>query len=146
MQTQDMIKATGALRLVLSKADGTSEEFDFKNLVVTVGKEFVASRMVGTASNVMSHMALGSGTTAPVAGNTTLGTELGRVALAGAVAASNVVTYTATFSAGTATGAVTEAGIFNAASAGTMLCRTVFSVVNKGVDDALSVTWTITIS
>jgi hypothetical protein len=146
MQTQDMIKATGALRLVLSKADGTSEEFDFKNLVVTVGKEFVASRMVGTASNVMSHMALGSGTTAPVAGNTTLGTELGRVALAGAVAASNVVTYTATFSAGTATGAVTEAGIFNASSAGTMLCRTVFSVVNKGVDDALSVTWTITIS
>jgi hypothetical protein len=141
-----MIKATGALRLVLSKADGTSEEFDFKNLVVTVGKEFVASRMVGTASNVMSHMALGSGTTAPAAGNTTLGTELGRVALAGAVAASNVVTYTATFSAGTATGAVTEAGIFNASSAGTMLCRTVFSVVNKGVDDALSVTWTITIS
>lgn len=146
MQTQDMIKATGALRLVLTKADGTSEEFDFKNLVVTVGKEFVASRMVGTASNVMSHMALGSGTTAPAAGNTALETELGRVALAGAVAASNVVTYTATFSAGTATGAVTEAGIFNASSAGTMLCRTVFSVVNKGVDDALSVTWTITIS
>lgn len=146
MQTQDMIKATGALRLVLSKADGTSEEYDFKNLVVTVGKEFVASRMVGTASNVMSHMALGSGTTAPAAGNTALEAELGRVALAGAVAASNVVTYTATFSAGTATGAVTEAGIFNASSAGTMLCRTVFSVVNKGVDDALSVTWTITIS
>lgn len=146
MQTQDMIKATGALRLVLSKADGTSEEYDFKNLVVTVGKSFVASRMVGTASNVMSHMALGSGTTAPAAGDTTLGTELGRVALAGATAASNVVTYTATFSAGTATGAVTEAGIFNASSAGTMLCRTVFSVVNKGVDDALSVTWTITIS
>jgi hypothetical protein len=146
MQTQDMIKATGALRLVLSKADGTSEEFDFKNLVVTVGKEFVASRMVGTASNVMSHMALGSGTAAAAAGDTTLGTELGRVALAGSTAASNVVTYTATFSAGTATGAVTEAGIFNASSAGTMLCRTVFSVVNKGVDDALSVTWTITIS
>lgn len=146
MQTQDMIKATGTLRLVLSKADGTSEEHDFKNLVVTVGKAFVASRMVGTAANVMSHMALGSGTAAAVAGDTTLGTELGRVALAGSTAASNVVTYTATFPAGTATGAVTEAGIFNAASAGTMLCRTVFSVVNKGVDDALSVTWTITIS
>jgi hypothetical protein len=146
MQTQDMIKATGALRLVLSKADGTSETHDFTNLVVTVGKSFVASRMVGTASNVMSHMALGSGTTAPAAGDTTLQTELGRVALAGSTAASNVVTYTATFSAGTATGAVTEAGIFNAASAGTLLCRTVFSVVNKGVDDALSVTWTITIS
>ena len=45
-----------------------------------------------------------------------------------------------------ATGAVTEAGIFNAASGGTMLCRTVFSVVNKGADDSLSVTWTITLT
>ncbi len=135
------------MRVVVTGADGkVKEEYDFKNLVVTVGKNFVASRMVGTASNVMSHMAVGSGTTAAAAGDTTLGSELGRVALAASTATTNVVTYTATFPAGTGTGAVTEAGIFNAASAGTMLCRTVFSVVNKGVDDALSVTWTITIS
>jgi hypothetical protein len=56
------------------------------------------------------------------------------------------VTYVATFSAGTGTGAVVEAGIFNAASAGTMLCRTVFAVVNKGVDDAMTITWQITVS
>jgi hypothetical protein len=57
-----------------------------------------------------------------------------------------VTTYVASFPAGTGTGAVTEAGIFNASSAGTMLCRTVFGVVNKGVDDAMSITWAITVS
>jgi hypothetical protein len=147
MNTNEQLKASGSLRVVVTGADGkVKEEREFANLVVTVGKNFVASRMVGTSAAVMSHMAVGSGTAPAAAGDTALGTELGRVALASSTATTNVVTYTATFPAGTGTGAVTEAGIFNAASAGTMLCRTVFSVVNKGVDDALSVTWTITLS
>lgn len=147
MNTNENLKASGSLRVVVTGSDGKVKvEHDFKNLVVTVGKNFVASRMVGTAANVMSNMAIGSGTAAAVVGDTTLGTELGRVALASGSATAAVVTYTATFPAGTGTGAVTEAGIFNAASAGTMLCRTVFAVVNKGVDDAMSVTWTVTIS
>jgi hypothetical protein len=41
---------------------------------------------------------------------------------------------------------VTEAGILNANSAGTLLCRTVFAVVNKGADDAMAITWTVTVS
>ena len=56
------------------------------------------------------------------------------------------VVYEASFEAGDATGAVTEAGIFNAASSGDMLCRTKFNVVNKAADDTMSVTWTITLS
>jgi hypothetical protein len=147
MNTKDDIKASGSLRVVVfDKSGAVKEEHEFKNLVVTVGKNFVASRIVGTASNVMSHMAVGSGTTAAAAGDTALQTELGRVALASNTAAANVVTQTATFPAGTGTGAVTEAGIFNAASAGTMFCRTVFAVINKGTDDAMSVTWTVTVS
>lgn len=147
MNTQDQLKASGALRVVLTGPNGEiKEEHEFKNLVVTVGKNFVASRMVGTAANVMSHMAIGSDSTAPAAGNTALGGELGRVALGSSSATANVVTYAATFPAGTGTGAVVEAGIFNAGAAGTMLCRTTFAVVNKGADDAMSVTWTVTIS
>jgi hypothetical protein len=147
MNATENLKASGSLRVVVTGADGkVKEEREFKNLVVTVGKNFVASRMVGTSSAVMSHMAIGSDSTPAAAGDTALGSELGRVALAGASAANNVVTYTATFPAGTGTGAVVEAGIFNAGSAGTMLCRTVFAVVNKGVDDAMSITWTVTIS
>jgi hypothetical protein len=56
------------------------------------------------------------------------------------------VQYVATFSAGTGTGAITEAGIFNASSAGTLLCRTVFSVINKGALDTLVITWKVTVA
>jgi hypothetical protein len=142
----DQIKITGQVRIVVTGADGqVKDQREIKNLVVTAGKEFIAARMVGTPT-AMSHMALGSTNTAAAAGNTALGAELGRVALASSTASGAVVTYTATFPAGTATGAAVEAGVFNAASAGTMLCRTVFAVVNKGADDAMSVTWSITVS
>lgn len=147
MNTNEILKATGSLRVVLTAADGTvKDDRNFTNLVVTVGKNFVASRMVGVASNVMSHMAIGSNSTAPDIIDTALGAELGRVALSTGTATTNVVTYTATFPAGTGTGAVVEAGIFNASSGGTMLCRTVFAIVNKAANDTLSVTWTVTIS
>lgn len=128
--------ATGAVK----------ERREVKNLVVTVGKNFIASRMVGTTAVVMSHMAIGSSSTAPANGDTTLGSELGRVALSALSASGAVVTHAATFPAGVGTGAVVEAGVFNASTAGTMQCRTVFPVVNKGVDDAMQITWTVTVS
>ncbi len=147
MNTQENLKASGSLRVVVTGSDGrVKEEHEFKNLVVTVGKNFVASRMVGASANVMSHMAIGESSTAAAITDTALGTEVGRVALSSATATGAVATYTALFPAGTGTGAIVEAGIFNAASAGTMLCRTVFAVVNKGAGDAMSVTWTVTIS
>jgi hypothetical protein len=143
---QDALKVTGDVAIKLYNRDGSlKDEREIKNLVVTVGKQFIASRMVNTTT-AMSHMAIGSGAVAAAAANTTLGTELGRVALSGNSATGAVVTYTASFPAGTGTGAVTEAGVFNAVSAGTMLCRTVFAVVNKGADDAMSITWQITVS
>jgi hypothetical protein len=95
----------------------------------------------------MSHMALGSGSTAAAASDTTLGSQLGsREALDSDTVSSNTITYTSSFEAGDATGAVTEAGIFNATSGGTMLCRTVFAVVNKSADDSLSVSWQISLT
>jgi hypothetical protein len=144
---QDNLKVTGKVNVrIFDKQGALKDEYDIPNLVVTTGKNFIASRMVGTADAVMSHMALGSSNTAAAAGNTALGSELGRVALTSATAAANVATYVATFPAGTATGAVVEAGIFNASSAGTLLCRTVFAVVNKDANDAATITWQITVS
>lgn len=116
-----------------------------KNLVVTVGKEWIASRMVGTAANTMGYMAVGTDSTAPAAGNTTLGAEVARVAVTSQTASTNTVTYVATFGAGTGTGALTEAGLFNANSAGTMLSRTTYSVINKGSGDEMTITWVITV-
>ena len=139
---QDNLKMKGHLQVSLNG----EVVRDIDNLVVTAGKAYVASRMKNTADSAMSHMAIGSGTTAAAAGQTALGTELGRVSLTSTTVSSNVVTYVATFAAGTGTGAVTEAGILNASSSGTMLCRTVFSVVNKGSADSMTITWTVTVS
>lgn len=143
---QETIKAKGELSIKLFGPDGKLKaEQNVPNLVVTTGKTFIAARMVGTPT-AMSHMAIGSGTTDPAVGNTALQTELGRVALTSSASSGAVVTYVASFGAGTGTGAVTEAGILNASSGGTLLCRTEFSVVNKGADDSMSITWTITVS
>ena len=140
------LKVTGQVKVQLFDKDGKLKDTqDIKNLVVATGKTFIAGRMVGTPT-AMSHMAVGASSTAAASGDTALGSELGRVALTSSTSASNVVTYVATFPAGTGTGAVVEAGIFNASSSGTLLCRTVFSVVNKGADDAMTITWQITVS
>lgn len=147
MNTNEQVVATGALKIVVRGADGAiKQEQEIKNLVVNAGLGYIASRMKDTTQGAMSHMAIGSGTAAAAGANTALGTELGRVALTSTTVTANAVAYVATFGAGVGTGAVTEAGIFNAASSGTMLCRTVFSVVNKEVGDTMSITWTVTIS
>jgi hypothetical protein len=140
------LKVTGQVKVQLFDKDGKLKDTqDIKNLVVATGKTFIAGRMVGTPT-AMSHMAVGASSTAAASGDTALGSELGRVALTSSTSASNVVTYVATFPAGTGTGAVVEAGVLNASSSGTLLCRTVFSVVNKGADDAMTITWQITVS
>jgi hypothetical protein len=90
-------------------------------------------------------MAVGTGATAPVIGDVALAAEAARVALANTVVAAAIVTYTATFGAGVGTGALAEAGILNAAAAGTMLVRTTYAVINKGALDILNVTWTVTV-
>ena len=144
----DSLKLKGRVALELKDAEGNIKETrEIDNLVVDAGLDFIASRMEGTTSDVMSHMGLGSGTTAAAAGDTDLESLLGsREALDSTTATDNVITYVSSFEAGDATGAVTEAGIFNASTAGTMLCRTVFDVVNKAADDTLQVSWSITIS
>ena len=141
------IKVTGELKLTLTRPDGNvKHEVIIPNLVVTTGKSYIASRMKDASATAMSHMAIGTGNTAAAAGNTALGSEAGRVALTSTTVTNNDVAYVATFPAGTGTGALTEAGIFNASSSGTLLCRTVFSVINKASADTLGITWTVSVN
>ena len=147
---QENIKVTGNVLVQLFDKDGNvKDKREIKNLVVTAGKGFIAASMLKTTTNspaAMSHMAIGSNNTAAANADTALGTELGRVSLASATNSGAVTTYTATFPAGTGTGAVVEAGVLNNSTGGTLLCRTVFAVVNKGADDVMSITWAITVS
>jgi hypothetical protein len=144
---EDAIKLKGKFRFELVGPDGTIKRVEeSENLVVTSGRNHVASRLVGTAQAVMSHMAVGSSGTAPALGDTALGGELGRVALSGWSASTNVATATASFGAGVATGTLQEVGLFNASASGTMLCRSTYSSIVKGSADTLNVTYTVTAS
>lgn len=141
------IKITGSLNIILVDETGiVKDERDIKNVVVTTGKGYIASRMKDATATAMSHMAIGTGTTAAVVGDTALVTEANRQALTSTAVSGGQVTYSATFGNGQGTGALTEAAILNASSGGTMLCRTVFSVINKGANDTLAITWTVTVS
>jgi hypothetical protein len=144
----DTLTVKGKLHIVLRDENGNiKEERKHDNLVVTSGLTHIASRVVGTTQAVMSHMALGTGTNPADADDVELQTELVRVALDTPMSnAGSIITAVATYGAGTGTGALTEAGIFNASTAGTMLCRTSYAVINKGSADTMTITWTITIA
>ena len=147
MFKKDETKATGKLKVEIKDKQGNVKETrEIENLVVDTGLAHIASRMKDATATAMSHMGIGTGTVAAASGNTALGTEAARVALTSTTVTSNAVAYVCSFGAGTGTGAITEAGILNAASGGTLLCRTVYSVVNKGASDSMTITWTVTIS
>lgn len=147
----EKLNMQGRLTIVLKDENGVVKDVrEVKNLVVNTGLGHITTRMLGTTQGVMSHMGLGAGTSAAAAGDTALGSPLGsrKVFDSATQSGSNneSIVYVTTFNAGEATGAVTEAGIFNASTSGVMLCRTVFAVVNKGASDTLQVTWTVTLS
>lgn len=148
MSIQIPTKTIDNVKVQLFDADGIlKEERSIHNLVVTAGLNHIADQLSSTPGGAaMSHMAVGTGTDAAAAGDTTLGTELDRNALTSRTDSGAVVTYVGTWGAGDGTGAITEAGIFNAASSGTMLARAVFDVINKGAADSLVITWTLTVA
>lgn len=147
------LKATGVVSAVLTDEFGNiKQEVHDHNLVVTLGKSHITSRLIGVAQAVNGWMELGTGNVAAAAGDSALTAIAGsRTALSSYVQSTttttnDAVTATCTFGAGVGTGAVTEAGLFNASSAGNLMARTVFSVINKGANDTLIITWKITIA
>ena len=145
------IKPAGSLQVqVFDQFGNLKEETNIKNLVVNAGLAFVASRLKDTTQNAMTHMAVGTGTTAAAAAQTDLVAvaasgrkTLDSTTLVTTNVANDTIQYVATFQAGFATGALTEAGMFNALTGGTMMCRTVFSVINKGPLDSMTITWKV---
>jgi len=142
----DSIAVKGKLQIVVLDDSGQQKDLrNVDNLVVAVGKNYITSRMASNTAVIMSHMAVGSANTAATTAQTALGTELGRVTFDSATVTNNTISYISTFPAGTGTGTLTEAGIFNDGSAGTMLCRTNFNDVNKAAGDTVVITWNVTV-
>lgn len=172
-QFRNIIECGGTLQIVHTGPNGELiEERMYSNIVTTIGKQWIAARMKTTdIPNEMKYMAVGGNgtvgsnptkTTPSIAeqvlstGGTPSLSELARTQLStvGGTVSGAVVTYAATFNAGTGTGSLVEAGIFNVLSGPTqgtgsissaMLCKTSFDVVNKAANDSIAITWTVTI-
>lgn len=120
------------------------------NLVTNAGAALVAGRINGSgAPAAATFIGIGIGATAANVTDTILQSEIttnGGQRASATVSlvttdvtndtAQLVLTYTFTGSF-----AVTESGVFNAVSAGTMLARQVFSAINVVSGDSLQITW-----
>ena len=147
--TTDRIEANSmdleyTMQAVLRDANGNvKQEVSVHNTVTTAGKNAIADQLLAAPTlGKPTHIGIGTGT--PTA--TALGTEIDRNALTSKTRSGAVVTMQGDWAAGDGTGAITEAGIFDASSAGNCLTTTSFSVINKGANDTLQITWTLTIS
>jgi hypothetical protein len=72
--------------------------------------------------------------------------ETARVALSTATSTNNVVNCAGTIPAGVGTGTVEEVALFNAATLGTMISRTLTGTITKPAGLGLQFTWTLTVN
>lgn len=134
------------------KAKGTLQFFkngelvrEEENLVVNTGLNVIAARLAGTTKAAVSHMGIGTGSTAPVAAN--IGLEIpkaARIAATSVVVSTNTIVVTATFIGSTYAASITEAALFNDLTLGEMISRVVFAPYVIGSSDALTIAWTLT--
>ena len=145
---ETVIKVKGWVTAILRDEHGRpkARRKAVANLIVTNGKNGITDQLLASPTITKpTHMGIGTGITAPAAGDTALQTEVGTRQTINKSRNNNILTSVATFAAGNGTGAITEAGIFTAVTAGTLYSRVTFSVINKGANDSLELTWTWTI-
>ena len=143
------VALTSALNATLIKADGT--RFDLgvvsRRVVTNAFVAFVVDQLQ-TETSVFGDFKYhdsGVGTTAEAAGDTGIETTDGESRATGTQteSASNAYRSVGTISY-TTTKAITEHGLFNDSSAGTLMDRSVFSAVNVVNGDSIQFTYTIT--
>jgi len=141
----DSMGLKGHVTLELVDENGMVKQLiEQDNLIVQVGKNYLAGAILASATSPWTHMAVGTNGTAATTSDTTLGTEVARVAFNSASTTTNVSTVTAIFGAGVGTGSLQEAGLFTAASVGTMLSHVIYTTIAKAAGDTLTITWAIT--
>jgi|TARA_Y100000310_G_scaffold279075_2_gene297998 hypothetical protein len=146
---RESLKLKGHIKAEVRDSEGNlREERDIFNVITNAGLDEVTA-LIGNVGSPTSfgYLAVGTGTTAAAATDTTLETEITDSGLERGATTNTQQTTTVTndtlrlaitFSV-TGTKAVTEVGAFNAASVGTMLGRQVFSALNVASGDTLTV-------
>lgn len=126
-----------------------TREAKYANLLTTVGKGLISNRINGVGSPAAPiYMAIGTGTNAAAAGNTALQTEatgngydreLGTESTVTTDTADDTNQLVASWEV-TSSKAITEMGILNADSVGTLLVRNVFSAYTLQIGDTFEIT------
>lgn len=145
----EQFKLKGHIHITLKGADGqVKEERDINNVVVTVGKYYLATWLTAATQSdyFMSWIGLGSGTTAANASDTDLETPVDDRLQGTLSASTNIWSNTRSFGAGESTGSISEAGLFSDETSGTMFAHQVFTAIPKGASDVLDITWSITLN
>jgi|TARA_Y100000310_G_scaffold270565_1_gene284474 hypothetical protein len=151
---KDNLKIKGVLKFTIrdAKTKEIKRVHEYHNLIPTVGRTMLADNLTNTSPDNtprITHVALGSDATAPANGDTTLGTETYRNAIASQTNADNIAYLTGFFDATEVTGTFAEAGIFadgsGAADSGILFSHVAISIT-KSNTETLTVDWTITIS
>lgn len=145
----DNIAQKGAVEITIIRDGQVVETHRFHNITTNIGLSVRNDRIFG-GSNLrnITHFAVGTGTAAAAATDTDLGAILGtRMPINTTVKATiwtdnDGIVYTTTIPAGTATGALTEFGLFFDATADNALCnRLVVDPITKGAADEMVVAW-----
>jgi len=138
------VKIEDNVHIILRDENGNiKDERHIHNTLTTYGKEGLADLILASpAVTKPGWMAIGTGTPAA----TLLGAENARVAFTSKTRSGAVVTMIGTYAAGTGTGTIIEAGLFDVVTANTvnMWASTTFGAITKGALDSLEITWTIT--
>jgi len=105
-----------ALRLGLMRGESI-----VKNLIVTAGKGLVGDLLIDDESVGLTYHEIGTGTTAPAAGDTGLDTPAARKGWTTRDRSSSVLTLSVFYAAAECTYAIEEAGVFGGAAASATL-------------------------
>jgi hypothetical protein len=121
-----------------------------ENVVTTNGKDFLASFLgsaaAAAATFTAKYIAIGTDATPEAVANTALGSEASRHTGTVSYVSSAIYQVSATFAAGSGTGAIAEYGLLSSSTGGTLLTRDTEAVINKGASDTLTVVHQITIA
>jgi len=151
---KEPLKLVGAITILHILDGKIVEERELKNLIVNAGKAEAAGLLNGVTSGPFTYLAIGIGTTPAAAGDTALQSEITTGGGARASATCSRVTTAVTNDTAqlvhewtfSSTFAVTEAGILDAAAAGNLLARQVFSAINVVSGSKLEITWKVQVS
>lgn len=115
------------------------------NLTVLAGRNLLRDFLARDVVTGLTHFAVGTGTTAAAAGNTTLQTEKFRDAITQYIEDAAKLTIRFYLPSGSANGhTLTEAGIFTGTPAGTMYCRAVYTGIVKTAAVTVTYSWDLT--